>query len=135
MDNILEKVLEQHRSLKNILLLTEKQLDSSSNSQRILDLLNKFVDELKAHLKLENSVFYPELLKRMVAKGLNTKKTEKFIAEMKDIEKVLYVFFDKNKSVKNIQKDFELFKKKFLSIKEDIFLRVDSEEDGVFLYY
>lgn len=36
--------------------------------------------------------FYKQLLKKMKAKGMKTAKTEEFIAEMKDIEKIIVVF-------------------------------------------
>lgn len=135
MKNVLDNILEQHKSLKAVLVSIEKLLDTNKNSSVILGLLEKFFSELKAHLKLENDVFYPELLEKMAKKGLDTMETKKFIAEMREIEGELSVFWSKNNQAEDIENDFEDFKKDFLSVKEAVFLRIDSEEDGVFIYY
>lgn len=135
MDNVLDNILEQHSGIKKDLLSIEKLFESSGNSKKIFVLLEKFLVDLKTHLKTENDIFYPELLKRMGKKKLSTQETKQFIAEMKDIEKEINSFSGKIKKAEDIERDFENFKKEFLAIKEAVFLRVDSEEDGVFIYY
>lgn len=135
MNNILDNILEQHNNIKKDLLSIEKLFGSSSNSKNIFNLLEKFLVDLKTHLKTENDIFYPELLKRMGKKNLPTQEARQFITEMKRVEKEINLFFGKIKKAEDVESDFENFKKGFLTIKEAVFLRVDSEEDGVFIYY
>ncbi len=97
--------------------------------------LEQFKKDLVEHLTLENETFYPELLKDMQAKGQDTAKTEQFVAEMKDIEKVVVAFLEKYKDEQSIKEKIDEFKKEFPNIGKTLNLRIESEEVGVYSYW
>jgi regulator of sigma D len=65
----------------------------------------------------------------------DTAKTETFIAEMKDIEKVVYAFLEKFSTADSINNNFLEFKSEFNGIKEALTLRIEAEESGVYSYW
>lgn len=135
--NIVSTMVEQHRNLlKEVTTLSDLlKSNETPSAEEILKGLNQFQQDLAKHLKLENGVFYVELLKDMKAKGQDTIKTQQFIDEMKGIEKVVYAFLEKFSDAKSIEGNPEGFKKEFAGIGEALALRIESEEAGVFSYW
>lgn len=136
-ENIIEVLKEQHKILRKecglILDLSFKK--EQINSEEIFNNLKNFEKDLSSHLTLENDIFYVELIKKMKAKGLNTEKTEEFIYQMKEIEKIIYLFLEKFKDISSIEKDISLFHIEFVGISNILILRLESEESGVFTYW
>ena len=137
MSDIVSILIKQHRTLQEEVasIIDCYKLNRSEASQKISEGLGRFSKELVGHLKLENEVFYVELLNKMKQAGQNTDSTELFIAEMKDIEKVVYAFLEKFKDVTKILASFEIFKKEFELIKQALVLRIESEEEGAYGYW
>lgn len=134
--NIVSTLIEQHRGLQKDLGAVADALNSEKpDSVEIDKLLKQFTQDVTAHLELENNVFYVQLLEKMKAKNQDTAKTEQFIAEMKDIEKVVLAFLEKYKDTESIAEKLEEFKPEFATIVSTLNLRVESEESGVFAYW
>lgn len=134
--NIVSTMISQHRTLQKEVGAVSAILDSGEiNTKKISDGLEQFKKDLVEHLELENNVFYAELLTEMKKKGQDTSKTEQFIAEMKDIEKVVIAFLEKYKDAQSISNSIEEFKKEFSGIGETLTLRIESEEAGVYSYW
>jgi len=134
--NLITILVNQHGVLKKEVgavakLCEAKQLDG----QKIDKLLKKFARDLQDHLDLENNTFYNQLLKAMADKGLNIKKTQEFIREMKDIEKVVLVFLKKFSQPEAISKNSKSFVKEFQDIASALALRIEAEEAGVYSYW
>lgn len=137
MENIVSVLIKQHRLLQQDVEDTLTLCNGADTTpfDQIDKGLKKFKDDLVEHLDLENNTFYVELLDKMKKAGQDTAKTEQFIAEMKDIEKVLYAFFDEFGSADAIKNNFAKFKDDFANIKSVLTLRVESEEAGVYSYW
>lgn len=134
--NLVSTLITQHRTLQKEVGAVAEILESASiDSQKIVDGLSQFSKDLAEHLKTENEVFYVELLKNMKAKGQNTSKTEEFINEMKEIEKVIIAFLEKYNKASSIDNNLDEFKKEFFVISETLTLRIESEEAGVYSYW
>ena len=130
---IVSTMISQHRVLQGEVasILDKEKKDSEEISQE----LEKFKNDLTEHLKLENEVFYVELLKDMKSQGFNTTKTEEFIAEMESIGRAVSVFLEKYKNASSIQGKIQEFKKELEEIGGVLTLRIESEEAGVFTYW
>jgi regulator of sigma D len=137
MTDIISTLIKQHRTLQTEVssVIDCYQLEKVIAAEKISSGLKKFTQELAGHLKLENEVFYVELLDKMKRAGQDISKTELFIAEMKDIEKVVYAFLSKFKDTASIETSFENFQKEFDAIKQVLVMRIESEEEGVYGYW
>ena len=81
--NLVSTMIEQHRTLQREVGQIKEILENSEiDAEKIFQGLEQFKKDLVEHLKLENEVFYTELLKQMKAKGQDTTKTEQFVAEI-----------------------------------------------------
>lgn len=129
-------LVEQHRTLQKGLKAVSGLLESVDiDTQDIIFSLNQFKQDLIDHLELENGTFYPELLKKMQAKGQDTEKTEQFIYEMKDIEARVKTFLGKYESVESVETKKDQFKKEFEKNVEILNIRIASEEATVYSYW
>lgn len=134
--NIISTMTSQHRVLENevgsiLEIIKKNEVDIEKISQG----LEWFKKDLIEHLKLENEVFYVELLKDMKNKGQDFSDTEKFIKEMDDIAKVVIAFLEKYKNIQSIKEKIDEFKKEFFELVSVLALRIESEEDGVYSYW
>ena len=136
LDNIIEVMISQHRTLQKDLggALNSTNGDKSS-ADDISNGLKQFTADLTPHLQLENEVFYPELLKRMKASGVDTTKTEDFINQMKDVGTVVMAFLGKYKDRTNITDQLESFKIELTGIISALNMRIELEEGGVYDYW
>ncbi len=132
--NIISIMKKQHRTLQEEIGLISELLanNGKTNRKKIFKILMKFKHDLVEHLKLENDVFYVNLLKEMREKGKDISKTKEFISEMTDIQKVVIDFLEKFKDSKSIENKIVKFKKKFVEIGEILSIRIESEEEGIF---
>ena len=132
--DIIKTLIIQHKGLvKDITKVAEiMEKNEKDHSQEIVANLNIFKDHLLKHLKLENEVFYIELLKAMKQEGIKTELTEAFINEMTALQKVVLGFLDKY-TAQIISQDFNNFKLDFEKIKQALALRIESEEEGVYV--
>jgi len=133
--NLVSTMIQQHRTLQKEVGSVLEILKTDVDTEKISQGLEQFKKDLIEHLKLENDVFYAELLKEMKSKGQDTTKTEQFIAEMKNIEKAVVAFLGKYDSSEDIKEKLEEFKKEFAGIVDTLTLRIESEESGVFAYW
>lgn len=133
----ISKLVSQHDVLKSDLSSVLDLLNGNikKTSLKVDKLLKKFNKDLKEHWKTENDVFFPDLLKKMKNSGQDTEKTEKFIEEMKDLEKVVREFVKKFNSAKKIEKNYSECKKGFKVILKAVTVRVEAEERGPFEYW
>lgn len=133
---IITIMIAQHRTLqKEVSAVVEILKSEKIDVQKIMAGLEQFKKDLVEHLELENNTFYPELLRDMKQRGQDTIKTEQFIVEMKDIEKVVVAFLEKYKDVSSLKEKMDEFKKEFPEIGETLALRIESEEEGVYSYW
>lgn len=136
LENIVEEMISQHRTLQKDL---GGALDLVKNEEpdfvQIDADLKKFIKDLEEHLKLENDIFYPSLLKKMKEKDVDTSKTEDFINQMKEIGTVVMIFLGKYKSNIEIENQFADFKNDLSTIVSALNLRIESEESGVYGYW
>jgi hypothetical protein len=136
-DNIIEIMIRQHRTLQKDLggALVLSEVKNNPDTEEIDNNLRQFKIDLGEHLQLENSIFYPELLKIMKEKGVDTLKTEDFISQMKAIGEVVMTFLSKYKDAQVIGNQFEDFKREIVGIISALNLRIESEESGVYGYW
>jgi len=131
------KMKQQHKDLHECVDFIFNQLSEIKGPSplEIAKKLGEFENNLKIHLKLENETFYPALLKDMKKKGEDTKITEDFISEMKNIETEINSFLENYRSANEIELDMAGFEDEFSRIRRSYILRVETEESGVFTYW
>jgi len=135
--NFISTLISQHLSLRASLKIADEdaRLSDQSKNEEIFSSLVKFKNDLLEHLKLENEILYPDLLKKMRARNQDTTNTEKFIAEMDDIGKVIMGFLEKYNSSELIASQLADFQPQLRDIITTLNLRIESEEEGVFQIY
>ena len=85
-EDLLSTLKQQHKDLAAALGEIKNQASQDSvNSDEIVSGLGRFKKLLLAHLDLEDTAFYPELIKKMEAASKNTKKAKEFYDKMKGI--------------------------------------------------
>ncbi len=135
-DDLIFKLKRQHIELKGILSGIKTKIHSpQADGREIIARLSKFKSALARHLKLENETFYPAVLEKIKNRGLDTAETEKFIGEMKKLEKEVLDFIGTYKNPERIEKDGGVFVGEFDFIVSSLAIRISAEEDGVFLYW
>lgn len=135
-ETIVTTMIKQHRDLqKEVRSLAEVSEKEEVDFEQINKGLKQFEKDLAKHLKLEDEVFYPELLKDMKQNGIDTANTEQFILEMKEIEQAILAFLDKYGSSDKIKNKIDEFKKELPKISSTLNLRIESEEAGVYGYW
>lgn len=136
LDNIIEKMIQQHRSLqKDIGVALVLSKSDENRAEEINAYLKQFSADLKEHLALENGVFYPKLILSMKNGGVDTSKTEVFINEMKDIGVTVTKFLENYNEVSTIENNINNFKNELELIVSVLNLRIESEEQGVYGYW
>jgi len=136
LDNIVERMTRQHRVLqKDLEEALELSKRASPTFQEIENKLGQFLNHLQDHLHLENDIFYPNLLENMKRAGVNTVQTQVFIEEMKEIGETIGVFLKKYTENGVIKSQFENFKKELVTIINELTLRIEAEEMGVYFYW
>ncbi len=133
---IIPKLVEHHRNLnKKVDEIFEILKNEKVDAKNILRMLELFKQDLMNHLKLENEVFYPNLISNMLNIGQPIEKTEMLIAEMKEIEVKVIAFLEKYATVQPIEKNIEEFKEDFQNIVIILTHRIESEEIGVYSHW
>lgn len=130
-------MINQHRGLQAdlFLVLTNSKSKTDKKGKEILLNLKKFKNDLSAHLKLENGVFYPDYLNKMIRRGDNTTDTKKFIKEMDRIAKKIGKFLERYSSPESIDAPKSNFKNDLPIIIDTLNTRIESEEEGVYDIY
>jgi hypothetical protein len=136
-ENLISTLKSQHLTLKADLRIAadDVSLPDQVNGEEILMYFSKFKKDLSDHLKIENENFYPDLLRKMKKRNQDTTNTEKFIAEMIDIGKVITAFLGKYNSIGSISNQSSEFSSQLQDIISTLNLRIESEEEGVFEIY
>lgn len=134
--NLIPVMVKQHRELqKNIGSALDFSSKSGDNALEIFQALAVFKNNLDAHLRLENEVFYTDLLKKMKEKKIDTVKTELFIREMVEIYKAVEDFLNNYAGADVIKNKINEFRKILPDIIDTLNLRIESEESGVYNYW
>jgi hypothetical protein len=136
-EKIVSLLIGQHNQLKEILIGAKGQTESPKpNFELIIEQHELFKKKLGEHLALENGVFYPAILAGMREKRALEEKivsTKKFIKEMKAIEVVVAAFFNTYNSAGALQEKWRDYPKNLNAIIATLLLRIESEEDGIYL--
>jgi len=135
-ENVLDVLIRQHKEImntaNNIINLTK---NITGNSANILSALRKMSAQIVEHIQIEDTLFYPQLLESMKKRGVDTTKIKIFIKDMDDILSGADDFFKKYNSEKSITHNTTRFKDDLNAIVGVIATRIESEEDGVYLYW
>ncbi|MFA4942240.1 MAG: hemerythrin domain-containing protein [Patescibacteria group bacterium] len=134
---LIAQLKNQHATLRSDLAAALLEIDSAHDNQGeliVLDLV-KFKADLLNHLKLENEVFYPDLLAKKNKMGVDVLDTKHFIAQMDEIGIVVMGFLKKYEFPATITGSLPDFKKELLEIIETLNLRIEIEEEGIFDVY
>ena len=134
MDNIVSVLIKQHRDLQGEVNFVLDLIDNNFDSPKIVASLTEFKKDLDSHVELEKS-FYEELLRKMENAGQDTKNTRIFMGEMIGIGKIIYDFLDRYNVAKYVEDNKESFSFEMKKIKETLWLRIESEEEGVYVSY
>lgn len=129
---IVDEMLSQHKILQESIEGVEKSLDRGDFKEASA-LVKDFGSRLKDHIKRENEIFYPEVLRAMEEKDMDTTDTKKFIAEMEDIEKEVTESLDKYEEVKS-KEDMKEVEAELRHVLGLIKIRIETEESVVYTY-
>ena len=133
---VISTLLFQHHQLRREMADTRNENNKPSpDFALILKTLNDFKTSLIAHLALEDKVFYPQVLKQLKERNLDTQKMEEFIGEMANLAQTTMAFLDKYNEPQLIENNLNQFKIDFEDMASAILIRITSEEDGVYLYW
>lgn len=135
-EKIIETLKSQHQILKSVLTSARQDVDDSSiNPGLILEKLKDFSSLLQTHMQLEDNIFYPQILEKQKNKGMENKDTEDFISEMKKIYSAVKVFLENYDQAEKIAEKRIQFGTELDDVVTMLLLRIESEEDGVYLYW
>lgn len=132
-DDLIATLISQHNDLRRgILTIIEAE---EFNASGIFENLENFKKTLSNHLNLEDNMFYPGVLKKLENRKIETETVLKFIEEMKIIAEKVFMFFEKYDKEEKIKMNQEEFKTDFKRISETLNIRMESEEDGIYMYW
>ena len=135
-ENILDILIKQHREIASIATnITNLSKDTVGNSEEILSSLTELSKKITEHIQIEDKLFYPQLLTSMKKRDMDITKIEMFIKDMDDILNSADEFFRKYNSAQNITNNATQFNIDFKPIASVLSIRMESEEDGVYLYW
>ncbi len=135
-ENLVAILKEQHAVLKKEMINLKKEAEKETpDIMTIAGFLNNFKNSLLEHLALEDNVFYPQLIDKFKKQNLNTDSIAVFIEEMKVIGKKVWVFLDEYKNTDNIKNNLPDFKSSLYHIISTLLIRIESEEERVYLYW
>lgn len=133
---LVKLLISQHDDLRrDVQAILSKKPNAKNGTKVLQSLLAKFDTDFREHLTLEDTVFYIELLKIMETRHEDTVATKKFIEEMRKISRQVFDFLEQYTDVKNIEADRQVFFTKFKHVADILYLRLESEESGVYEYY
>lgn len=136
LDNLIETLIGQHRNLQEQLAsILELSPEDEKSVEIVKSTLEIFSTDLEKHLELEKDVFYPELLKRMEAKGGDVSAMREFINQMDEIGVTVRAFAEGYKNLSLEGGQFETFKKELKMVIAMQNLRIETEETGVYGYW
>lgn len=134
--NTLSVLLYQHHLLRRSLKgAREKIFTPHADLEGAERDLAEFRYILNTHLKIEDGIFYPHILRNLEAKNINTKSIKEFIAKMKDIGDRVYRFLDTYPTTAQIVANRDRFQKDFSRMEEILLIRISTEEESVYLYW
>ncbi len=135
-NNIVDILIAQHNQLRKDMSSLKKESESKSpDIDSIIRVIEEFQSHLREHINLENNIFYPQLLEKMRKNNMDLTSIQVFIDEMKAIGGKVGVFIAKYAQAEAIQKDFPGFRMELNDMISNLILRIDAEEEGVYLYW
>lgn len=134
--DLIETLIGQHRKLqKELADILEMLKNEEKNAEIVKSMLEQFSSDLEKHLELEKDTFYPELLRRMEAKGGDTSTMKEFINQMEEIGVTVRAFVEGYKNLLLDDGQFDTFKKELKRVILLQNLRIETEESGVYGYW
>lgn len=125
---------QQHEDLMSSLVHVKAlTVADSLAGGEIVKKLSEFKKMLSGHVELENTTFYPQLLKLKKERGMDVVKTEEFMGKMADINDQVNVFLKKYDSGQKVFRDLSVFKVELSDITDILNLRIEAEESFVFV--
>ena len=136
-DELLDTLHNQHNQLRGELGIMAEIIKKKNgfDAKLILSQLKKFKKDLHAHWKLENNIFYVQLIEKMEKKKMNTERTINFIGQMKELTREINAFLLHFNTEDKVNDDKNKFKKKFSHMSNRLLMRSELEEDSVFMYW
>jgi hypothetical protein len=138
-NELINTLKSQHRtlqnSLKSITVVLEHDLNSPQKANLILTELNKFKQELDAHLKLENETFYKDYFAKKQALGGDVDKDQEFMNQMNEIGKKVMEFLNKYDQSAKIESSLISFGLDLKAISAVLNTRIETEEEGIYSLY
>ena len=135
-ENLITILKEQHSVLKKEMIDLKSEVEKNApNCVLIAASLANFRNSLLEHLALEDNVFYPQLIEKFKKQNLSIDSITLFINEMKIIAGKVTAFLKKYENADNIKADLKNFRMSLYDTISSLLIRIESEEDGVFIYW
>lgn len=135
-DNIIEILISQHNQLRNGMNYLKREAENDSpDIDLILGIIAEFKSSINVHMNMENNIFYPRLLAKMGETNDDLTDTLAFIDKMKVIGEKVRLFITKYSEEEAIKKSVFDFRMELNDMISVLTLRLDSEEQGVYLYW
>jgi iron-sulfur cluster repair protein YtfE (RIC family) len=134
---LVAKLKEQHQSLRYDLdeMARLAAAPSEGANKEIFSDLERFKMDLFSHLKLEDGVFYPDYLSKLVQKGIDVGGVEEFIRQMAAIAGTVMAFFEKYATPESISASYADFGQELRTVADTLTARIETEEEGVYDIY
>ncbi len=135
-ENLITILKEQHSVLKKEMIDLKSEVEKNApNCVLIAASLANFRNSLLEHLALEDNVFYPQLIEKFKKQNLSIDSITLFINEMKVIGEKVTAFLGKYENADVIKTNLLEFKTSLYNIVSTLLIRIESEEDGVYIYW
>ncbi len=132
-EGLIKTLKQQHRDIGGVLEKMEIEINSSYfDFESFRKRCEKFSEMFFIHLKLEDDVFYPKLLK-LFEDTNEYSEIEVFIGQMHKIVQKVHSFLDHYLMINKKQnQDVQLLKNEFETVKTNLEIRINVEE--LFVY-
>jgi regulator of sigma D len=136
MNTLVTQLREQHEHLRSaITSVTELGAQTPFPAQQIATALTSFKTQLDEHLAIEDTTFYPELLRAMKADEMDASVTEEFISQMAAIGAQVYGFLARYGSQEYLTSHAEQFRSELADIVHALAARMYAEDRSVYALY
>ena len=135
-NDIVTRLVDQHCLLQKDLKQVSIELKKKKpDTNKIIEYFDIFLLDLSNHLALENEIFYKDLIKKMQIRGMDIVSIKVFISKMKEIETEVRRFSTKYNNKISIDQQLIDFSNEFSRLVNLLNMRIESEEDSVYLYW
>lgn len=136
MNTLVSELRKQHETLRvAVTAVTELGTHTPLPTEQIAAELVSFHGLLDEHLALEDTRFYPELLRAMKVDEMDAAVTEEFIAQMAAIGKQVYGFLVAYENQEHLSTHAEAFRSELADIVHALASRMYAEDRSVYALY